>query len=81
MAVRWGDAANAHHWDVVAEMGDGRRILDVVPAGTQHTMIEDVNRRTRIKVTVVGIRYDNGDGPPIAAKLRRFRKSVRVPPH
>lgn len=80
VAVRWGDAAHVHHWDVVAEMGDGRRILEVVPAGTQHTVIADVNRRTRIKVTVGGIRYDNGDGPPIAAKLRRLRNSVRVPP-
>jgi hypothetical protein len=68
--VRWGAAPGAARFDVVARIGDGRRLLFVRSPRRRAVRIQDVRRRDGVIVTVRAVR---SNGVPSADLTQRSR--------
>ena len=76
--VAWADARHADHWNVRVSLSDGRRLVHVHRGESEREIVRDVGRRTRVRVTVVGLRnHDHAEGRPMRARLRAGQRRSR----
>jgi hypothetical protein len=75
--VTWTGGGTAHRFNVVARVGDGRRLLLVAPARRHRVLVPNVRRVDGVQIAIRGMRVDNAVGPEARGRLKARRRAGR----
>jgi hypothetical protein len=75
VTVRWRahDGRSFRH-AVYLKVGDGRRLLRVLPAKRRSVVVRGIGRRLKVTATVLGLTAANGKGPAARRTSRGRRR-------